>query len=177
MLDIIILILLLMGTLLGLKRGFILQFIRLTSFILSIVFASLFYKNVAPHLKWIPAPDFSAGQPAFSFFSGNLEAAYYNAIAFVVLFIIAKILLRIIGSFLSIVAGIPVIKQINQMLGAVLGFLEVYLFTFVLLYVASVLPIDGLQQMMGQSSLANVMINHTPYLSGLLQELWTQYGG
>lgn len=67
MLDIIILILLLMGTLLGLKRGFILQFIRLTSFILSIAFASLFYKNVAPHLKWIPAPDFSAGQPAFSF--------------------------------------------------------------------------------------------------------------
>ncbi|MEC2221214.1 hypothetical protein P9G74_20760, partial [Bacillus subtilis] len=29
---------------------------------------------------------------------------------------------------------------------------------------------------MGQSSLANVIINHTPYLSGLLQELWTQYG-
>lgn len=44
MLDIIILILLLMGTLLGLKRGFILQFIRLTSFILSIAFAALFYK-------------------------------------------------------------------------------------------------------------------------------------
>lgn len=157
MLDIIILILLLMGTLLGLKRGFILQFIRLTSFILSIAFAALFYKNVAPHLHWIPAPDFSAGQPALSFFTGNLEAAYYNAIAFIVLFIIAKILLRIIGSFLSIVAGIPVIKQINQMLGAVLGFLEVYLFTFVLLYVASVLPIDALQQMMGQSSLANVV--------------------
>ncbi|OIS61965.1 hypothetical protein A4A36_21605, partial [Bacillus subtilis] len=116
MLDIIILILLLMGTLLGLKRGFILQFIRLTSFILSIAFAALFYKNVAPHLKWIPAPDFSAGQPALSFFTGNLEAAYYNAIAFIVLFIIAKILLRIIGSFLSIVAGIPVIKQINQLL-------------------------------------------------------------
>ncbi|MGK9267197.1 CvpA family protein [Bacillus inaquosorum] len=176
MLDIIILILLLMGTLLGLKRGFILQFIRLTSFILSIAFAALFYKNVAPHLKWIPAPDFSAGQPALSFFTGNLEAAYYNAIAFIVLFIIAKILLRIIGSFLSIVAGIPVIKQINQVLGAVLGFLEVYLFTFVLLYVASVLPVDALQQMMGQSSLANVIINHTPYLSGLLQELWTYYG-
>lgn len=74
---------------------------------------------------------FFSGQPALSFFTGNLEAAYYNAIAFIVLFIIAKILLRIIGSFLSIVAGIPVIKQINQMLGAVLGFLEVYLFTFV----------------------------------------------
>lgn len=175
MLDIIILILLLMGTLLGLKRGFILQFIRLTSFILSIAFAALFYKNVAPHLHWIPAPDFQRDSRLF-LFTGNLEAAYYNAIAFIVLFIIAKILLRIIGSFLSIVAGIPVIKQINQMLGAVLGFLEVYLFTFVLLYVASVLPVDALQQMMGQSSLANVIINHTPYLSGLLQELWTQYG-
>ncbi|WP_406589107.1 CvpA family protein [Bacillus atrophaeus] len=177
MIDIIILILLLMGTFMGLRRGFILQFIYLTSFILSIAFAALFYKNVAPNLKWIPAPDFTGGQEALSFFSGNLETAYYNAIAFVILFIMAKILLRIIGSFLNIVASIPVIKQINKALGAVLGFLEIYLFTFVLLYVASVLPVDAVQQMMGQSSLANVIIHHTPYLSGLVQELWAQYGG
>ena len=45
MIDIIILVLLLMGTLLGLKRGFILQFIYLTSFILSIAFAALFTKT------------------------------------------------------------------------------------------------------------------------------------
>ncbi len=48
MIDIIILVLLLMGTLLGLKRGFILQFIYLTSFILSIAFAALFLQKPGP---------------------------------------------------------------------------------------------------------------------------------
>ncbi|ABS74925.1 MULTISPECIES: CvpA family protein [Bacillus] len=176
MIDIIILVLLLMGTLLGLKRGFILQFIYLTSFILSIAFAALFYKNLAPHLSFIPAPDFSGGQAALSFIKGNVETAYYNAIAFVILFIIAKILLRIIGAALNIIASIPVIKQINKLLGGVLGFLEVYLFAFILLYVASVLPVSALQDMLAQSTLANIITHHTPYLSGLLQELWAQYG-
>ncbi|MFP3813249.1 CvpA family protein, partial [Bacillus sp. SIMBA_005] len=97
------------------------------------------------HLSFIPAPDFSGGQAALSFIKGNVETAYYNAIAFVILFIIAKILLRIIGAALNIIAGIPVIKQINKLLGGVRGFLEVYLFAFILLYVASVLPVSVLQ--------------------------------
>ena len=74
------------------------------------------------HLSFIPAPDFSGGQAALSFIKGNVETAYYNAIAFVILFIIAKILLRIIGAALNIIAGIPVIKQINKLLGGCLGF-------------------------------------------------------
>lgn len=47
MIDIIILFLLLMGTLVGLKRGFILQFIKLISFVVSILVASMFYQSLA----------------------------------------------------------------------------------------------------------------------------------
>lgn len=176
MIDIIILFLLLMGTLVGLKRGFILQFIKLISFVVSILVASLFYQSLAPQLTWIPAPNFSGGQAQLAFFSGNLETAYYNTIAFIILFILTKILLAIIGGLLTAIASIPVIKQVNKLLGAVLGFLETYLFVFILLFVAALLPVDALQTMMSKSMLADVIVNSTPYLSGLVKDLWSTYG-
>ncbi|MGE6628946.1 CvpA family protein [Bacillus sp. NPDC077027] len=176
MIDIIILFLLLMGTLVGLKRGFIIQFIKLVSFIVSILVASLFYKALAPQLTWIPSPDFSGGQAPLAFISGNLETAYYHTIAFIILFILTKILLVIIGGLLTTIASIPVIKQMNKLLGGVLGFLETYLFVFILLFVAALLPVDTLQILMSKSILADVIVNHTPYLSSLVNELWTTYG-
>lgn len=176
MIDIIILFLLLMGTLVGLKRGFILQFIKLISFVVSILVASMFYQSLAPQLTWIPAPNFSGGQPRLAFFSGNLETAYYNTIAFIILFILTKILLAIIGGLLTTIASIPVIKQVNKLLGGVLGFFETYLFVFILLFVAALLPVDAAQTMMSKSMLADVIVNNTPYLSGLVKDLWSTYG-
>ncbi|AVM24948.1 CvpA family protein [Bacillus pumilus] len=176
MIDIIILFLLLMGTLVGLKRGFILQFIKLISFVVSILVASMFYQSLAPQLTWIPAPDFSGGQAQLAFFSGNLETAYYNTIAFIILFILTKILLAIIGGLLTTIASIPVIKQVNKLLGGVLGFLETYLFVFILLFVAALLPVDALQTMMSKSILADVIVSNTPYLSSLVKDLWATYG-
>ncbi|WP_458109781.1 CvpA family protein [Bacillus zhangzhouensis] len=176
MIDIIILFLLLMGTLVGLKRGFILQFIKLISFVVSILVASMFYQSLAPQLTWIPAPNFSGGQAQLAFFSGNLETAYYNTIAFIILFILTKILLAIIGGLLTTIASIPVIKQVNKLLGGVLGFLETYLFVFILLFVAALLPVDALQTMLSKSMLADVIVGNTPYLSSLVKDLWTTYG-
>ncbi|WP_353855000.1 CvpA family protein [Bacillus sp. Bos-x628] len=176
MIDIIILFLLLMGTLVGLKRGFILQFIKLISFVVSILVASMLYQSLAPQLTWIPSPHFSGGQSQLAFISGNLETAYYNTIAFIILFILTKILLAIIGGLLTTIASIPVIKQVNKLLGAVLGFLETYLFVFILLFVTALLPVDALQTMISKSVLADVIVGNTPYLSSLVKDLWTTYG-
>ncbi|MEC3859589.1 CvpA family protein, partial [Bacillus sp. WOD8 KX774193] len=84
-----------------------------------------------------------------------------------------KILLAIIGGLLTTIASIPVIKQVNKLLGGVLGFLETYLFVFILLFVAALLPVDALQTMMSKSMLADVIVNNTPYLSGLVKDLWS----
>ncbi|MDA1477544.1 CvpA family protein [Bacillus changyiensis] len=176
MLDIIIIILLLSGLLIGLKRGFIRQCIRLVTFIVAIAVAGVYYRDLAPKLGWIPAPDFSGGQAAFSFFNGSLKDAYYNMIAFLILFILTIILLRIAASFLDAVARIPVIKQVNQILGALLGFVEIYLFVFIILFVGALLPIDELHSMMASSMLADLVVHKTPFLSDLLEQMMHQYG-
>lgn len=47
----------------------------------------------------------------------------FNVIAFVVCFLIVFILLRIIFGFISVLAKLPVLKQINKTAGAIAGFL------------------------------------------------------
>lgn len=76
---------------------------------------------------------------------------------------------------LDFVAHLPFLHTVNKLLGGILGFLEFYLITFVVVYVATVVPIDGVQTALQQSTVAKWMVYHTPYLSDWLQSLWTNF--
>ena len=95
MLDLIILIILGFGFLIGLKRGFILQIIHLTGFIIAFIIAYLYYDQLAPKLTlWVPFPNFSSDSALSLVMENvNLEDAYYRAIAFVVIFFAVKIII------------------------------------------------------------------------------------
>ncbi|HEY4550117.1 MAG TPA: CvpA family protein [Bacillus sp. (in: firmicutes)] len=174
MLDLAVLIILCFGFLMGLRRGFILQLIHLTGFIIASIIAYLYYEQLAPKLTlWVPYPNLSTNLTLPSVFDNvNLEDAYYRAIAFVVIFFAVKILLQIIGSMLDFVAQIPVLKQLNICAGGMLGFIEVYLIMFILLFIAALLPIESIQGSLTNSILAEFMIKQTPILSQLIQDLW-----
>ena len=156
MLDLAVLIILCFGFLMGLRRGFILQLIHLTGFIIASIIAYLYYEQLAPKLTlWVPYPNISTNLTLPSVFDNvNLEDAYYRAIAFVVIFFAVKILLQIIGSMLDFVAQIPVLKQLNIWAGGMLGFIEVYLIMFILLFIAALLPIESIQGSLTNSILA-----------------------
>ena len=174
MLDLAVLIILCFGFLMGLRRGFILQLIHVTGFIIASIIAYLYYDQLAPKLTlWVPYPNMSTNLTLPSLFDHvNLEDAYYRAIAFVVIFFAVKMLLQIIGSMLDFVAQIPVLKQLNILAGGVLGFIEVYLIMFILLFIAALLPIESIQGPLIDSILVEFMIKHTPILSQLIQDLW-----
>ena len=115
MLDLIVLIILGFGFLIGLKRGFILQIIHLTGFIIAFIIAYLYYDQLAPKLTlWVPYPNFSSDSALSLVMDNvNLEDAYYRAIAFVVIFFAVKIILQIIGSMLDFIAQIPVLQTVK----------------------------------------------------------------
>lgn len=179
MLNLAISVILFIGFLVGLKRGFILQVIHLTGFVIAFIVAYMYYEELAEKiLLWIPYPSFgdeSAIQ--FLFNSVNLENAYYRAIAFVMIFFAVKILLQIIGSMLDFVANLPILKSLNLWGGAILGFLEVYLVLFIILYIAFLLPIEQLQTILNESGLAKGIVEHTPYFSSKIYHLWIEYLG
>lgn len=101
-----------------------------------------------------------------------LEAAFYNAIAFGLLFFATKIVLQIIATMLDFVADLPILSIFNSWLGAILGFIEVYLVIFVVLYIIALAPVTEIQAWIDQSSLATYMIEDTPVLSEKLKDIW-----
>ncbi|MBU5212506.1 CvpA family protein [Heyndrickxia oleronia] len=174
MINLVILLILVIGFFVGLKRGFILQLIHITGFIIAFIIAYMYFKDLAPHLKlWIPYPALDDNNSIVMLLKGmNLETAYYRAIAFAIIFFAVKIILHIIGSALDFVARLPIIKPLNIWAGGILGFVEVYLIIFILLYIAALLPIDSIQTSLDQSFIAKGIIKNTPFLSKQIEEWW-----
>ncbi|WP_409302070.1 CvpA family protein [Peribacillus sp. SCS-155] len=177
MLDLAILAILILGFLIGLRRGFILQLIHLTGFIAAFVIAYLYYDELAPKLKlWIPYPSLGNSSAIKMIFDGTgLDHAYYNAISFAIIFFAAKIIWQMIGSMLDFIAHLPILKQINRWAGGILGFIEVYLIMFIVLYIAALLPVEQVQGPISNSVLASAIIEKTPLLSGMVKDLWFAY--
>ncbi|MDP4163478.1 MAG: CvpA family protein [Bacillota bacterium] len=177
MLDIAIIVILIMGFFIGLKRGFILQLIHLTGFVIAYLVARLYYAELAPKLAlWIPYPNFgNISTLKLLTNSTNMEAAFYRAIAFVLIFFAVKVLLQIVGSMLDFVAQLPIIKQLNIVAGGALGLIEVYFILFIILYIAALMPIAGIQGLMNHSTMADTIVNHTPVLSEQIKKLWIEY--
>jgi len=177
MLDIAIIIFLIIGFFVGLKRGFILQLFHLIGFIIAYVAAYSYYEQLAPRLTlWIPYPNFgNMSTLKILGDSSNMESAFYRAIAFVIIFFAAKVLLQIIGSMLDFVAHLPILRQLNVWAGGILGFVEVYLVIFILLYISALVPIEFMQNALDQSIMAKAIVNSTPILSQQIKSLWIEY--
>lgn len=174
MLNTIIIVFLIFGFLMGLKRGLILQAVHLFGFIISFLVAVFNYKKLAPHLSlWIPYPEMSSDSTWGLFLQTlPLENAFYNGIAFVLIFFVTKIILQIIASMLDFIANLPVLNSVNSILGALLGFIEVYLIVFIVVYILGLMPIEFIQSTLDQSSVAQFIVDKTPYFSNKLKDLW-----
>ena len=174
MISLILLLILVFGFFMGLKRGFILQLMHLTGFIIAFIVAAIYYKKLAGHLSfWIPYPEIG-DETVWAIFNSamSLEDAFYNGIAFVIIFFITKIVLQIIASMLDFVARIPLLRPINKLLGSILGFLEVYFIMFVVLYLIALVPIESIQTKLDSSFIAKLIVEKTPFLSNGIESLW-----
>ena len=175
MVTLLIVAVLAIGFVVGLRRGLILQLVHLLSLIVALVVAKLYYKDLGPKLEmWVPFPSSADTDTSLKmlFNLTDLDSAFYNAIAFFIIFIAVKIVLQIIGSMLDFLAHLPLLKQFNQLAGGALGFTEVYFGVFIVIFIAAMLPIEPLQEMIQSSSLAKTIIMDTPFLSEWVTKLW-----
>ncbi|MFS0865210.1 CvpA family protein [Fredinandcohnia sp. 179-A 10B2 NHS] len=173
MFDLILIIILLLGFIIGIKRGFILQIVHLTGFIVAFIVAYLYYDELTPKLiLWIPYPTFGEAETMkFLFESTNLETAYYRAIAFAIIFFATKFTMQIVGSMLDFLANLPILKQINGLGGGLLGFIEVYLIVFIVLYIGALVPVELVQAHINDSFMAKMIVQHTPIFSGKIKDM------
>ncbi len=177
MLNLILLIILLAGFVVGARRGLILQLVHLSGFVAAYVIAYKYSGQLAPHLQlWVPYTQNSTADTFFSAIKGlNLETSFYQAVAFVVIFLAVKIVWQIVGSMLDFLADLPILRSFNRLFGALFGFAEIYLVVFILLYIGALTPYMQIDQYVNHSSVAQFMIQNTPGFSQKIQHLWMQY--
>lgn len=174
MVSIILLLILIFGFFMGLKRGFVLQLMHSIGFLVAFIVATLTYRKLAEQLSlWIPYPDITDDTMLAVFLNTMpLEHAFYNAVSFAIIFFAVKVVLQIIAAMLDFLASLPILRTLNTLLGSVLGFLEVYLILFILLFIAALIPVLRVQEMIDGSIVAKLIIEKTPILSNLMESLW-----
>lgn len=162
--DIIILVFLGFGALIGFKRGFTRQLVSLIG-IFAILVLSFLLKN--------PISVFLYNNLPFFNFRGIfkditvLNILVYEVLAFFIIFFVLTIIFRILLSItkifekfltLTIILGIP-----SKILGAILGIIQNIIYVFIILYILS-LPVFNLN-IIKESKVANTILDKTPILN------------
>ena len=164
--DIVILIFLAFGALLGFKRGFTKQLVSLVG-IFAIIILSFLLKN--------PISVFLYNNLPFLNFGGIfkdltvINILVYEMIAFFIIFVlltlIFKILLKVTSVFekilkFTIILGIP-----SKILGAILGINQNIIYAFIVIYILN-LPTFSIN-IVEDSKVANTILNKTPILNSV----------
>lgn len=162
--DIIILIFLGFGALIGLKRGFTHQLVSLLG-IFVILILSFLLKNPISVFLYNNLPFFNFG----GIFKDItvLNILVYEVIAFFIIFfiltILFKILLKLTSIFEKILNATIILGIPSKILGAVLGIVQNYIYVFIVLYILS-LPMFNIN-IIKESKMSNIILDKTPILN------------
>ena len=172
--DVTILIVLLIYTLLGLKRGFTRELLSLIG-IFAVIVLSFLFKNPISVILYNNLPFFNFG----GIFKDItvLNILVYEVIAFIIVFIILFIILKILmkltkvfEKFLTatVILGIP-----SKVLGAIVGLIEGIVYTFIVIYILS-LPTFNIVEVK-ESSISNILLDKTPILHNICDKTLDVY--
>ncbi len=163
--DVLILLGLGLGAVVGFARGFLRQTVQSLGGILVVVCAFIFRGIVSGFLMDIfPAIEFKSG--IFKNIS-SMNILVYDIIAFIILLIVFGIVLRIIMSiatFIEKILNATIILAIpSKILGAVMGLVEAYVFIFIILFVLNIFSF----RFLNQSEYKERILEGTPVMSNL----------
>ena len=164
--DVIIILFLFMGAIIGFKKGIIKSIVSLVGMIL-VVILSFTFKDYLSVLLYTYFPFFDVGIEV-------LNILIYEGIAFILIFSALYSALRalikitgIIETILkyTIILGIP-----SKILGAIFGFLEMYIFVFIVLFVLAQFNVQN--TLITDSKLANRILGGTPIVSNVVDDTY-----
>ena len=173
--DIVIIVLLILGALAGFKAGVIKKTADFIGTFLIVVLA-FSLKNYLSVIMYENLPFFNFG----GFIKGIdvINILLYEIIAFVITFIallfILKVILMLTGLVEKILKATVILSIPSKLLGIVVGIIETYVYTFIALVVLT-LPVFKVPYIK-ESKVADFIINNTPVLSGISEEMIDIYG-
>ena len=166
LIDLIVIVLVILGTFIGYKKGLIKGIITTFGVIICLIIA-WFLKNSLSEFMYTKLPFFS--------FNGDMSLfniIIYELIAFLIISIILLLVLKFIVMFTGLIDKIlsisKSIKTLSNILGAILGFFETYVFVFIILFILH--SVSPLTNQIDQGFITNYMINKTPILASAIEK-------
>ena len=169
LIDILIVAFIALGTYLGFRKGLLKTLIGLIGLVAIVIISYTLRVPIANFLiDKLPFFDFGGSFAGLT----SLNILFYNLIAFIVLFIVLYCVLNIIMTltgFIDTLLKFTVIWVLPSKIGgALLGFLETWVFIFLVLFV--LVQFNFTTKLVTDSTVANVVLDHTPivgtYLGG-----------
>lgn len=169
--DSILILFLLLGAVLGFKKGAIKSLVALIGTILLVVI-SYYLKNPIAELLLDYCPFIKFGGAWTGLVTLNI--LLYEALAYVLVFVvlssILSLLIKVSGILetvlkMTIILGIP-----SKIIGAVLGFLEALVFSFIILFV--LLQFNVTSKMISDSSMAMSILDKTPLIGHMVNDTY-----
>ena len=173
--DVIIIALLILGGVAGFKAGVIK---KLTDFIgmFVVIILAFYLKNYISVIMYENLPFFNF----FGLINGidALNILLYEVIAFLVIFIallfVLKVVLMLTGLVEKILKATVILSIPSKLLGIVVGVIEMYVYLFLILVIVSLPIFDS--SFLKDSKINNFILNNTPVLSGVSEEIIDIYG-
>lgn len=162
--DIILVIFLVLGTYAGTRKGLIKSAVSFIGLVAIII--------ISYSLKTPVANFLIDNFPFFQYYGGltSLNILVYNLVSFVVIFILLYCILNIIitlTGFIDTLLKFTVIWIIPSKIGgALLGFLEAWVFLFLILFVLTQFNVTN--NFINNSKVSDIILNHTPVVGTFL---------
>ena len=155
MTDLILLLILLLFSFIGFKRGFIRTVVGLTSTIISLILTALLYPQLSNAIYNSTIGD-SIEEYFIELMSSGTEVELLaettaktasviciNVISFLLVIIVIKMMLMLLLKSLNLIAKLPILRQANAVLGMCSGFVSGLLICYIIIGVVSALSTNG----------------------------------
>ena len=168
--DVLIILIVACGAVIGFKRGFFKELVMTVGFLLVFI-VSFIFKNPVAQILSLNLPFFEFGSAVKS--AAVLNIIFYQFVAFILVFALAMLLFRILLSIsgiiekilnFTIILGIP-----SKLLGALVGALEGYLIAFVVVFVLNQPMLDV--GIMSGSKMKDKVLKSTPVLTQIVSNV------
>lgn len=160
-----IILILIFGFIHGLHRGFVSEILSLIGFVLA-TFVSLL--ATSPIAAFINDAIFQRGD-------NQTAQLVIKWVIFALLFGLVWRLIRGMRNLLAPLTRLPIVHQLNSLLGGFADFIIKYLIIFILLNFVLIFPSETIQEQYQQSQVSQWIVKKTPILSDKMIQIWNQH--
>ncbi|MBS3986252.1 MAG: CvpA family protein [Selenomonadales bacterium] len=153
-------------TLVGGSRGLVRQLFDLAAWALSLYLAFLLGPAAARELNRIFALEAYLNQalgPLWGDF--NLGASAVNALGFIAVLIVVKLVVELVANMADLLAKLPIIGTFNRVGGLAFGLAKGVVIVFVVSILLTALPMGGFETHVANSRLVDAVLNLSPALT------------